>query len=135
MACLDCLEKRAAVLNAIGLGRFAPDLAAARREAGVVAPVAHVQPELAAAEFDAPQPVRMAFEKMLRASDGYNVAHITHAAAHLIAFALINVCDNQKCADEQIGNICETLTRMTHLRYDPDSGRRREVVIAKAVFP
>jgi hypothetical protein len=133
MPCLDCLEKRAKVLNAMGLGRFAPDLQKARAEAGVVAPVAIIEPEVAATEFDLPPHILEQFHRYLEASDNSNMATITHASVALIGFILANACTERKCAEEQISMVCETLKHGLLRRYDPQSGKRREVLIAKAV--
>jgi hypothetical protein len=131
MPCFDCLEKRAKVLNAIGLGRFAPDLQKERIKAGIVAPVAIIEPEVAATEYDLPPRILEQFQRFLEVCDDVNVATIAHASVALIGFALANACTERKCAEEQISMVCETLRNNLLRRYDAQTGKRREVLIAK----
>jgi hypothetical protein len=132
MACLPCLEKRAAFLNAIGLGRFAPDLDSVRN--GGVVPVAQVSGTAAVSEINASSPIREQFARYLAQSDGATAATVVHAAVQLIGFTLGQACPDRACADEQIGEICETLRRNMTSKYDADTGKRREIVMAKALF-
>jgi hypothetical protein len=131
MACLDCLEKRAKLLNAMGLGRFSPDLEKERIKAGVVAPVAIIEPELAAIEYDLPPVIRDQFQRFLEVCDNVTAATIAHASVALIGFILANACTERKCAEEQITMVCETLRNNLLRRYDAQTGKRREVLIAK----
>src|SRR6266699_3756194 len=126
MACLECLEKRKRWLEAVGLGRFAPDIPGV-----TTAPVAHVQPDLAAHEFDLPPKIQRLFQRYLLMSDEGTVATITQAAACLISFALANACEEKKCAEEQIEMVRMTIQAFIDKRYDPQSGKRREIVVAK----
>jgi hypothetical protein len=130
MPCLDCMEKRAAFLNAIGLGRFAPDLDKLR---GGVAPVAQVNGTAAVSEIDATAHIREQFARYLAHSNGATAVTVVHAAVQLIAFTLGQACPDRACADEQIGEICETLRRSMTAKYDADTGKRREIVMAKAL--
>jgi hypothetical protein len=128
MPCAGCLEKRGRVLRAIGLGRFAPKVPSS----GPFAPVAHVQAELAITEFDAPPLIKNLFGRFLWAAANSTVKDITFAAAHLIVFALGNACAELKCAEEQIEAVHEMINRRVREKYDKDTGKRREIVLAKA---
>jgi len=133
MACLDCLEKRGKVLRAMGLGRFAPDMTKHQQRQAVngIAPVAQVDPRAAVGEVDAPDPIRAQFARYISVSDGATVKDITFAAAHLITYALGVACSEKKCADDQIEAVCEMIGRVTRQKYDAETGKRREIVMAQ----
>lgn len=131
MPCLDCLEKRAKVMNLIGLGRWAPkvgDIAAP-----AIAKVADVDLSAAVSEVAGPAEVREQFAIYLAHSHGVTAATMVHAAAQLIGFALQQACADRACADEQMDAVCETLRHNMKPKYG-DDGKRREVVMAKAIF-
>ena len=134
MACLDCLEKRAKVLKAMGLGRFAPNIPPRQQQQLVngIAPVVEVDTRAAAAEMNAPMShIREQFVRYLTVSNGSTVQQITFAAAYLITYALGQACADKKCADEQIEAVCEMIGRVTREKYDAETGKRREIVMAQ----